>query len=56
MEKEKAIVKPSPIEGAKKKKHVVIKDVLGDMKETIHMYHSKHDEIDKKTDDKGKKF
>jgi len=51
---------PSSVEAKKdqavEKKKIVIKDVLGDMKETIHQYHNKRDEIDKGTDEKGRNF
>lgn len=38
------------------KKKVVIKDVLGDMKTSIHEYRESKDKIDKGVDDSGKKF
>jgi len=41
---------------AKDKKKVVIKDVLGDMKSTIHEYRESKDKIDKGVNDSGKKF
>ena len=44
------------LEHTKEKKKVVIKDVLGDMKSTIHAYHDNKDKIDKNVEQSGKKF
>jgi hypothetical protein len=41
---------------AKEKKKVVIKDVLGDMKASIHEYKENKDKIDKGVNDSGNKF
>jgi len=43
-------------ENAKEKKKVVIKDILGDMKTSIHDYKENKEKIDKGVNDSGKKF
>lgn len=43
-------------DAAKEKKKVVIKDILGDMKTSIHQYEDTKDKIDKGVDVSGKKF
>lgn len=41
---------------AKEKKKVVIKDILGNMKTSIHEYHDQKDKINNGVDSKGKNY